>query len=162
MHIHSLDLAIVIVYLLAVTALGMRFRRKQSQAAPTAGDDRNAVTREYFLGGRNAPWWALALSIVATETSTLTIIGTPAIAYSTNPGNLRRSCEVAQLRDALVVAILGVMRMHADGRVEQDEITDPGSSAGARRRGRCTDRAWARAVRSAAQATPCARHRIAR
>src|ERR1700724_2504829 len=84
MHIHSLDLAIVIVYLLAVTALGMRFRRKQSQAAPTAGDDRNAVTREYFLGGRNAPWWALALSIVATETSTLTIIGTPAIAYGGN------------------------------------------------------------------------------
>src|SRR6202048_4421093 len=84
MHIHSLDLAIVIVYLLAVTALGMRFRRKQSQAAPTAGDDRNAVTREYFLGGRTAPWWALAFSIVATETSTLTIIGTPALAYSGN------------------------------------------------------------------------------
>src|ERR1700731_2412981 len=84
MHIHSLDLAIVIVYLLAVTALGMRFRRKQSQAAPTAGDDRNAVTREYFLGGRNAPWWALAISIVATETSTLTIIGTPALAYAGN------------------------------------------------------------------------------
>src|ERR1700737_1271132 len=84
MHIHSLDLAIVIVYLLAVTALGMRFRRKQSQAAPTAGDDRNAVTREYFLGGRTAPWWALAFSIVATETSTLTIIGTPAISYAGN------------------------------------------------------------------------------
>jgi len=83
MHIHSLDLAIVIVYLLAVTALGMHFRRKQSQAAQI-GDDRNAVTREYFLGGRSAPWWALAFSIVATETSTLTIIGTPAIAYGGN------------------------------------------------------------------------------
>src|ERR1700694_3429647 len=84
MHIHSLDLTIVIVYLLAVTALGMHFRRKQSQAAQIAGDDRNAVTREYFLGGRTAPWWALAFSIVATETSTLTIIGTPAIAYGSN------------------------------------------------------------------------------
>src|ERR1700681_1813755 len=84
MHIHSLDLAIVIVYLLAVTALGMHFRRKQSQAAQTGSDDRNAVTREYFLGGRTAPWWALAFSIVATETSTLTIIGTPAIAYGGN------------------------------------------------------------------------------
>ncbi len=84
MHIHSLDLAIVIVYLLAVTALGMHFRRKQSQAAQIGGDDRNAVTREYFLGGRTAPWWALAFSIVATETSTLTIIGTPAIAYGGN------------------------------------------------------------------------------
>jgi SSS family solute:Na+ symporter len=84
MHIHSLDLAIVVVYLLAVTALGMHFRRKQSQAAQTGSDDRNAVTREYFLGGRTAPWWALAFSIVATETSTLTIIGTPAIAYGGN------------------------------------------------------------------------------
>jgi len=85
MHIDSLDLAIVIVYLLAVTALGMHFRRKQNQAAGQInGDDRNAVTREYFLGGRTAPWWALAFSIVATETSTLTIIGTPAIAYGSN------------------------------------------------------------------------------
>jgi SSS family transporter len=84
MHIHSLDLAIVIVYLLAVTALGMHFRRKQSQAAQMDSDDRNAVTRDYFLGGRTAPWWALAFSIVATETSTLTIIGTPAIAYGGN------------------------------------------------------------------------------
>ena len=84
MHIHSVDLAIVIVYLLAVTALGMHFRRKQSQAAQIGGNDRNAVTREYFLGGRTAPWWALAFSIVATETSTLTIIGTPAIAYGGN------------------------------------------------------------------------------
>jgi SSS family solute:Na+ symporter len=84
MHIHSLDLAIVIVYLLAVTALGMHFRRKQSQVAQIGGHDRNAVTREYFLGGRTAPWWALAFSIVATETSTLTIIGTPAIAYGGN------------------------------------------------------------------------------
>jgi SSS family solute:Na+ symporter len=84
MHIHSLDLAIVIVYLLAVTALGMHFRRKENQAAQIDSDDRNAVTREYFLGGRTAPWWALAFSIVATETSTLTIIGTPAIAYGGN------------------------------------------------------------------------------
>src|SRR5207302_142872 len=55
-----------------VTALGMRFRRGQQNAT------------DYFLGGRTAPWWALAFSIVATETSTLTIIGTPAIAYGGN------------------------------------------------------------------------------
>jgi SSS family transporter len=72
MQIHSVDLAIVVVYLLAVTALGMHFRRKQQDA------------RDYFLGGRTAPWWALAFSIVATETSTLTIIGTPAISYAGN------------------------------------------------------------------------------
>ncbi len=72
MRIHPLDLAIVIAYLLGVTALGIRFRRGQKDA------------RDYFLGGRTAPWWALAFSIVATETSTLTIIGTPAISYGGN------------------------------------------------------------------------------
>jgi SSS family solute:Na+ symporter len=72
MRIHQVDLFIVIVYLLAVTGLGLYFRRGQQGA------------RDYFLGGRSAPWWALAFSIVATETSTLTIIGTPAISYAGN------------------------------------------------------------------------------
>jgi solute:Na+ symporter, SSS family len=72
MRIHPVDLAIVVAYLLGVTALGICFRRGQHDA------------RDYFLGGRAAPWWALAFSIVATETSTLTIIGTPAISYVGN------------------------------------------------------------------------------
>ena len=72
MHIHALDLAIVIIYLGGITALGMKFRRGQRDVS------------DYFLGGRTAPWWALAFSIVATETSTLTIIGTPAISYGGN------------------------------------------------------------------------------
>ena len=85
MHIHPLDLTIVIVYLLAVTALGMHFRGRQRELVTAAvPGDVNAATREYFLSGRTAPWWALAFSIVATETSTLTIIGTPAIAYGGN------------------------------------------------------------------------------
>lgn len=37
---------------------------------------------EYFLAGRGMPWWAAALSIVGTETSTLTFVGVPAIAYA--------------------------------------------------------------------------------
>src|SRR5262250_2204196 len=72
MRVHAIDLAIVVVYLLGVTALGVWFRRGQQGAT------------DYFLGGRSAPWWALAFSIVATETSTLTIIGTPAISYAGN------------------------------------------------------------------------------
>jgi solute:Na+ symporter, SSS family len=83
MRIHPLDLAIVIAYLLGVTALGMRFRRTKKSIIASKGD-RDSVSLDYFLGGRTAPWWALALSIVATETSTLTIIGTPAIAYAGN------------------------------------------------------------------------------
>src|SRR5580700_9222743 len=81
MRIHPVDLAIVIAYLLAVTALGMRFRRSKKDVR---NSDRESVSLDYFLGGRTAPWWALALSIVATETSTLTIIGTPALAYGGN------------------------------------------------------------------------------
>ncbi len=72
MYIHPLDLVIVVAYLLGVTALGLHFRRNQHSPS------------DYFLGGRTTPWWALALSIVATETSTLTIIGVPAIAYAGN------------------------------------------------------------------------------
>jgi SSS family transporter len=72
MHIHALDLAIVIIYLGGITALGVKFRREQRDVS------------DYFLGGRTAPWWALAFSIVATETSTLTIIGAPAISYGGN------------------------------------------------------------------------------
>ena len=81
MRIHPVDLGIVIAYLLGITALGVYFRRGQKAGAKA---DREAVSRDYFLGGRTAPWWALAFSIVATETSTLTIIGTPAISYAGN------------------------------------------------------------------------------
>ena len=72
MRIHPFDLVIVVAYLVGVTLFGLRFRQQQHDL------------RDYFLGGRSAPWWALAFSIVATETSTLTIIGTPAISYSDN------------------------------------------------------------------------------
>src|SRR5580704_2936546 len=72
MRIHPIALAIVIAYLPGVTALVMGFRRGSQDA------------RESFLGGRTAAWWALAVSIVATETSTLTIIGTPALAFAGN------------------------------------------------------------------------------
>jgi SSS family transporter len=72
MRLTSLDSAIIIFYLAGITIFGIAFRRGQS------------TVRDYFLGGRTAPWWALALSIVATETSTLTIIGTPALAFAGN------------------------------------------------------------------------------
>jgi SSS family solute:Na+ symporter len=72
MRLTSLDSAIIILYLAGITAFGIAFRRGQN------------TVRDYFLGGRTAPWWALAISIVATETSTLTIIGTPALAFAGN------------------------------------------------------------------------------
>ncbi len=63
------DLAIIALYLAGVTWFGARFRKGQRSLS------------DYFLGGRTAPWWAIALSIVSAETSTLTIIGTPPLAY---------------------------------------------------------------------------------
>jgi solute:Na+ symporter, SSS family len=72
-----LDLAVVIVYLAAVTLLGARFGKRQH------------TLHDYFLGGRQLPWWAIALSVVSAETSILTIISTPGIAYATNLGFLQ-------------------------------------------------------------------------
>ena len=77
MPIRAVDFAVLLVYLGGITAFGVHFRRSQSSV------------HDYFLGGRTAPWWALAASIVATETSTLTIIGTPAIAYAGTLGFLQ-------------------------------------------------------------------------
>jgi len=77
MPISHLDLAILVLYLAGITVFGARFRHGQKNL------------RDYFLGERTAPWWALACSIVATETSTLTIIGTPGIAYGGNLGFLQ-------------------------------------------------------------------------
>lgn len=64
-----IDLAVIVVYLIGVTWFGARFRQSRK------------TLKDYFLGGNNAPWWAIALSIVSAETSTLTIIGTPPLAY---------------------------------------------------------------------------------
>ena len=72
MRLTALDLAIVATYLAGITLFGIAFRKTQG------------TVRDYFLGDRTAPWWALAISIVATETSTLTIIGTPAQAFAGN------------------------------------------------------------------------------
>ena len=66
------DWVVIFVYLLGIIALGVWFGK----------DQRN--TRDYFLGSKNIPWWGIGLSIVAAETSALTIIGVPAMAYGDN------------------------------------------------------------------------------
>jgi SSS family transporter len=72
MGLDKLDLAIIGLYLVGITLFGLRFRKRQRSL------------RDYFLAGRDIPWWAIALSIVAAETSTLTIISIPGLAYDTN------------------------------------------------------------------------------
>ncbi len=94
MQISPIDLAIIVLYLVAVTLLGAHFRRGQQSL------------RDYFLGGRTAPWWAIACSIVATETSTLTIIGTPGIAYGGNLGFLQLVLGYLVARVILCVVLI--------------------------------------------------------
>jgi solute:Na+ symporter, SSS family len=72
MGLNKLDFGIIGLYLVGITLFGLRFRKKQRSL------------RDYFLAGRDIPWWAIALSIVAAETSTLTIISIPGLAYDTN------------------------------------------------------------------------------
>jgi Na+/proline symporter len=63
------DWLVICVYLLGIIALGVWFGHGQRS------------TRDYFLGSKNVPWWGIGFSIVAAETSALTIIGVPAMAY---------------------------------------------------------------------------------
>src|SRR5882724_3539905 len=66
----ALDLAIIFGYLIGIVLFGTWFARKQE------------TTSDYFLGDRAVPWWAVAFSIVATETSTITFISVPGIAFA--------------------------------------------------------------------------------
>jgi len=68
----TLDYVVLVGYLLGCAIFGTLIGRGQ----------RNI--NDYFLAGKHMPWWAISFSIVATETSTLTFIGAPAIAYTGN------------------------------------------------------------------------------
>jgi SSS family transporter len=71
----GIDVAIVAFYLLGTILLGMLFARRQRDM------------RTYFAGDRNVSWWLVLFSIVATETSTVTFLSVPGLAYSQG-GNL--------------------------------------------------------------------------
>ena len=66
----ALDGLVILVYLVAIAAIGLRLSGRQGDA------------RAYFVGERDLPWWAICFSIVATETSTLTVISVPGVAYA--------------------------------------------------------------------------------
>jgi SSS family solute:Na+ symporter len=68
--LHAIDLVIIVGYLVAVVTAGAWFGRRQES------------TTRYFLAGHRVPWWAISASIVATETSTITFISVPGIAYA--------------------------------------------------------------------------------
>src|SRR5687767_13104295 len=73
----ALDFFVLIVYLAGTTALGLWLGRDQKSA------------KDYFVAGKEIPWWAILFSVVATETSALTFISIPGLAYATNLGFLQ-------------------------------------------------------------------------
>ncbi len=72
MEFSVIDYIVIVVYLVGVAFLGLKSSGKQTS------------NKDYFLGGEGIPWWAVLFSIVATETSTLTFISIPAVAYGGN------------------------------------------------------------------------------
>lgn len=74
--LRSIDVAIVVAYLLVMLVVGVWVGRGQKS------------TKDYFLGDRSLPWWAVLLSIVATETSTVTFLSIPGIAFAAG-GDMR-------------------------------------------------------------------------
>jgi SSS family transporter len=68
--VRQLDLVVVVVYLVAIAVIGLRLAGRQSTA------------KDYFVGEGRMPWWTVSFSVVATETSVLTVISVPGGAYS--------------------------------------------------------------------------------
>jgi solute:Na+ symporter, SSS family len=99
MNFSAIDYAVVVVYLIGVAVFGIFISGKQKSVS------------DYFLGERNIPWWAACFSIVATETSTLTFLSIPGVAYLTNMGFLQLACGF--LLGRIVVAFIFIPRYYA-------------------------------------------------
>src|SRR5687767_5333893 len=67
-----LDAVVLLAYLVGTTLLGVWLGRGQKSA------------KDYFVADRAIPWWAILFSVVATETSALTFISIPGLAYLTD------------------------------------------------------------------------------
>ena len=96
MQLHLIDVPAIVLYLLGITWFGLRFRNGERSL------------RSYFLADRNIPWWAIALSIVAAETSTLTIISIPGLAFTGDFGFLQ--IALGYLLGRIVICLLFLPR----------------------------------------------------
>src|SRR6476660_404484 len=93
-----LDFVVILTYLVGITALGVFVGRKQKDS------------KDYFVAGREIPWWAVMISVVASETSALTFISIPGLAYVGNLGFLQVS--VGYLLGRIVVATVLLPRYY--------------------------------------------------
>jgi SSS family solute:Na+ symporter len=90
----TIDLVIIAAYLVAVVGAGAWFGRRQQ------------TTTRYFLAGHGMPWWAIGASIVATETSTITFISVPGIAYARGGNFTFLQLVFGYLAGRVVISIL--------------------------------------------------------
>jgi SSS family transporter len=94
-RLHTVDLVLIVFYLVGITLFGLRFRNKEPNARSL---------RSYFLADKSIPWWAIALSIVSAETSTLTIISIPGVAFAGDFGFLQ--IVIGYMLGRVVVALI--------------------------------------------------------
>ena len=95
-HLGPIDLAIVALYLIGITIFGLQFSRRNKTEGKSL--------KSYFLADNTIPWWAIALSIVSAETSTLTIISIPGVAFAGDMGFLQ--VVLGYMLGRVVVALL--------------------------------------------------------
>src|SRR5438105_3233043 len=93
-YCESADWLVIAVYLVGIVVFGLWFGK----------DLKNR--RDYFLGSKNVPWWGIGLSIVAAETSALTIIGVPAMAYGDNIAFLQMMIGYVIARIILAIVLV--------------------------------------------------------
>ena len=92
-----IDLAVVCAYIAGVVWLGARCARRQRGIG------------DYFLTGRRIPWWALTGSIVATETSTVTLISIPGYAFGADLTFLQLALGYAAARIVVAIVLLPLL-----------------------------------------------------
>ncbi len=112
-HLHLFDLLLVVAYLIGITLFGLRFR---------GGRSSDKSLRNYFLADNTVPWWAIALSIVSAETSTLTIISIPGVAYAGDFGFLQ--VVLGYLIGRVVVAAIFLPRYFAGRMLTAYQLID--------------------------------------
>ncbi|HYS54699.1 MAG TPA: sodium:solute symporter [Thermoanaerobaculia bacterium] len=90
----ALDLFIIAAYLAVILAIGFWCRKRQK------------TTRHYFLAGRHLPWWAISGSIVATETSAITFVSIPGVAFARGGDFTFLQLVLGYLLGRIVICIL--------------------------------------------------------
>src|SRR6266850_565357 len=96
--LNGLDFVVIAAYLIGITALGIYVGRQQKDS------------KDYFVADRSIPWWAVMISVVASETSALTFISIPGLAYVGNLGFLE--VAIGYLLGRIVVATVLLPRYY--------------------------------------------------